>query len=58
MYQFDLGEKGARVGEILDDLRGLKAAGFTVAHGSVRNAHDTSQFEIFQREIVPAAEAL
>jgi F420-dependent oxidoreductase-like protein len=58
MYQFDLGEKGERVGEILTDLGRLKAAGFTVAHGGERNGHDASQFEIFQREIVPAAESL
>jgi F420-dependent oxidoreductase-like protein len=58
MYHFDLGEKGERVGEIIDDLRKLKAAGLTVAHGGLRNLTDTAQFETFQREIVPAAEAL
>jgi F420-dependent oxidoreductase-like protein len=58
LFNFDLGEKGERVGQILEDLRGAARAGFTVAHGGVRNAWDTEQFEIFQREIVPAAAAL
>ncbi|MEV7629724.1 LLM class F420-dependent oxidoreductase [Actinoplanes sp. NPDC089786] len=58
LYNWDLGEKGERVGEIIDDLRRLAGHGFTVAHGGLRNAWDTKQFEIFQKEIVPAAEAL
>jgi F420-dependent oxidoreductase-like protein len=58
LYQFDLGEKGERVGETLDDLRRMSAMGFTVAHGGVRNVYDTQQFEVFAKEIVPAAEAL
>jgi F420-dependent oxidoreductase-like protein len=58
LYRFDLGENGERIGETLDELRGLAAAGFAVAHGGLKNVYDTKQFEIFQRELVPAAEAL
>ena len=58
LFNFDLGEKGERVPEILEDLRRLSGLGFTVAHGGLRNAYDTEQFEIFAKEIVPAAEAL
>ena len=58
MYRFDLGANGERVGEIIEDLRRLSAAGVAVAHGGLQNAYDVKQFEIFQREIVPAAEAL
>jgi F420-dependent oxidoreductase-like protein len=58
LYNFDLGEKGERTGDILADLRRLAEQGFTVAHGSIRNVWDTSQFEAFANEIVPAAEAL
>lgn len=58
MYRFDLGEKGERVGATLDELRGLAERGFTVAHGGLRNAWDTRQFEIFAKEIVPAAAQL
>ncbi len=58
VFNFDLGEKGERVGEIVDGLRRFAGLGFTVAHGSVRNAWDTAQFESFQNEIIPAAEQL
>jgi F420-dependent oxidoreductase-like protein len=58
LFNFDLGEKGERVGDIIEDLRRVSALGFVVAHGGLRNAWDTQQFEIFANEIVPAAEAL
>jgi hypothetical protein len=58
LYRFDLGEKGEKVGETIEALRGLAGMGFAVAHGGLRNAWDTKQFEIFQKEIVPAAEAM
>ncbi|MGK5677991.1 LLM class F420-dependent oxidoreductase [Actinoplanes sp. URMC 104] len=57
LYNFDLGEKGERVGETVEGLRRLHELGFTVGHGGLRNAWDTRQFEIFAKEIVPAAEA-
>jgi F420-dependent oxidoreductase-like protein len=58
MVRFDPGEKGERVGEIIEELTRLSAMGFTIAHGGLRNAWDTRQFEIFAKEIIPAAEAL
>nr|WP_296068557.1 LLM class F420-dependent oxidoreductase [uncultured Actinoplanes sp.] len=58
VYRFDLGEKGERVGQIIEDLRGLAALGFSVAHGGLSNPWDTRQYEIFATEIIPAAEAL
>jgi F420-dependent oxidoreductase-like protein len=58
MYRFDLGANGERVGEIIEDLRRLKAAGVAVAHGGLKNVYDLKQFEIFRNELVPAAEAL
>ncbi|GAA0511185.1 LLM class F420-dependent oxidoreductase [Paractinoplanes deccanensis] len=58
VVNFDLGEKGENVGDIIATLRRLAAMGFEVGHGSLRNAWDTKQFEIFANEIVPAAEAL
>ena len=42
LFNFDLGEKGERVAEIIDDLRRLAGLGFTVAHGGLRNACDPS----------------
>jgi F420-dependent oxidoreductase-like protein len=58
MFRFDLGAKNERVAETIEELRQLSALGFTVAHGGLRNAYDTEQFEVFAKEIVPAAEAL
>ena len=58
LFNFDLGEKGERVGEIIEGLGRVAALGFTVAHGGLRNSWDTSQFEYFKNEIIPAAEAL
>ena len=58
LFNFDLGEKGERVGEIIEGLGRVAAMGFTVAHGGLRNSWDTSQFEYFKNEIIPAAEAL
>ena len=58
LFRFDLGERGEKIGETLDSMRGLAAMGFTVVHGGLSNSWDTQQFEIFQKEIVPAAEAL
>ena len=58
LFNFDPGEKGERLGDILQGLRDTAAMGFKVAHGGLRNAWDTSQFDLFQKEIIPAAEAL
>ena len=58
LYNFDLGEKGERAGDIVADLRRIAGRGFTVAHGSLRHVWDTAQFEVFANEIIPAAEAL
>jgi F420-dependent oxidoreductase-like protein len=58
MVNLDLGEKGERTGEVIKDLEAAARSGFTVGHGGVRNAWDTKQFEIFQKEIIPAVEAL
>ena len=58
MFPFDLGERGERVGDIIDGLRDLKALGVDVAHGSIRNVHRLDQFEVFRDEIIPAAAAL
>ncbi|GGK84678.1 LLM class F420-dependent oxidoreductase [Mangrovihabitans endophyticus] len=58
LFNFDLGESGERVGETIEGLRELARKGFTVAHGSLRNAWDIKQFELFRNEIMPAAQAL
>ncbi|MCA2214829.1 LLM class F420-dependent oxidoreductase [Jidongwangia harbinensis] len=58
MYAFDLGENGERVGAVIEDLRRLAEAGFTVAHGSLRHSWKMSQFDLFRDEIIPAVENL
>jgi F420-dependent oxidoreductase-like protein len=57
-YNFDLGENGERAGAVVEDLRRLAAAGFSVAHGSLRQPWRTDQFETFRSEIIPAVESL
>ncbi|GAB2616854.1 LLM class F420-dependent oxidoreductase [Paractinoplanes abujensis] len=57
LFNFDLGEKNERVGEIIEGLRRLHGMGFEVGHGGLRNAWDTKQFDVFASEIVPAAES-
>ena len=58
LFNFAIGERGERVGAVIDGLREMAALGFTVAHGGVRGLHDVRRFEIFAKEIIPAAEAL
>jgi F420-dependent oxidoreductase-like protein len=58
LVKFAIGERGERVGAVIDELREMAALGFTVAHGGVRGLHDVRRFEIFAEEIIPAAEAL
>ncbi len=58
LFNFAVGERGERVGEVIDGLREMAAMGFTVAHGGLRGMHDVRKFELFAEEIVPAAEAL
>jgi F420-dependent oxidoreductase-like protein len=57
-YRFDLGDGNERIGEIIEDLRRLRDLGFTVAHGGLRQPWDTTKFDVFQKEIIPAVEAL
>jgi alkanesulfonate monooxygenase len=57
MVNFAIGDKGERVGEVIEELRRLARLGFDVAHGGVRGT-DPARFEIFAKEIVPAAAAL
>jgi F420-dependent oxidoreductase-like protein len=58
LFNFDLGENGENVGEVIAGLQRVAGLGFAVAHGGLRNSWDTKQFALFQKEIIPAAEAL
>jgi F420-dependent oxidoreductase-like protein len=54
LFNFDLGERGERVGETIEGLRRVSGLGFTVAHGGLRQAWRTEQFDLFRDEIIPA----
>jgi alkanesulfonate monooxygenase len=50
---FDVGRDGERVGQTLDDLRGLADLGVHVAHGRVENVQDIRPLEILGEKVVP-----
>ena len=56
MFHYDLTTNSP--GEIIQGLRHLAGLGFQQAHGSLVNAYDTKQFEVFRNEIIPAAAEL
>jgi alkanesulfonate monooxygenase SsuD/methylene tetrahydromethanopterin reductase-like flavin-dependent oxidoreductase (luciferase family) len=53
-FNFDLGEKGERVGEVVQALKDLAAAGVQVAHGGVKRVWDLSPLEVIGKEVIPA----
>jgi F420-dependent oxidoreductase-like protein len=56
-FHFDLGERGERVDEVLDQLKELAALGIQTAHGKVINAGAIAPLELMGREVIPAAAA-
>src|SRR5438132_8814557 len=57
-YRFDVGQRGERVGQVVDDLGRLSELGFTVAHGQVADMHLITPLEIIATEVLPAAARL
>lgn len=57
-YRFDLGPRGERVNEIVDDLGRLATLGIAVAHGSFARVWDPHTIEIVAEQLVPAASKL
>jgi F420-dependent oxidoreductase-like protein len=53
-YTFDVGEKGERVGQIIEDLKNLASFGVQVAHGRVQRVSDLAPIEVIGKEIIPA----
>jgi alkanesulfonate monooxygenase len=53
LFNFDVGEHGEHVPEMVERLHGLADQGFDVAHGSVRNVSQIAPLEILGREVVP-----
>ena len=54
LFNFDVGEDGERVGQIVEGLEDLAGLGFTVAHGSVAGVSAIRPLEIIGEEIIPA----
>jgi F420-dependent oxidoreductase-like protein len=57
-FQFDVGEKGEKAGEIVDQLGKLAEMGFDVAIGGVVNVWDVSPLEVIGSEVIPAVAPL
>jgi F420-dependent oxidoreductase-like protein len=54
-FAFDVGDKGERAGEIVDQLGSLSEMGFQVAIGAVANVWDITPLEIIGAHVIPAA---
>jgi len=57
-FIFDVGEKGEKAGEIVDQLGGLAEMGFQAAIGAVANVWDVTPLEIIGSEVIPAVASL
>jgi F420-dependent oxidoreductase-like protein len=51
---FDVGEKGEKAGEVVDQLGRLAGMGFQAAIGAVANVWDVTPLEIIGSEVIPA----
>ena len=54
LFNFDVGERGEKAGEIVEQLRDLHRRGFEVAHGRVTDVWRITPLEIIGREVLPA----
>jgi len=57
-FIFDVGDKGEKAGEVVDQLGGLAGMGFQVAIGAVANVWDVTPLEIIGSEVIPAVASL
>jgi F420-dependent oxidoreductase-like protein len=57
-FIFDVGEKGEKAGEVVDQLGGLAEMGFQAAIGAVANVWDVTPLEIIGSEVIPAVASL
>jgi F420-dependent oxidoreductase-like protein len=58
MLPLDPGERGEKVGALLDQLRGLGALGVREVHGVVPRVSEITPLEIIGREVIPAVAQL
>jgi F420-dependent oxidoreductase-like protein len=53
-FGFDVGERGERVGQVIEDLARLAELGVQVAHGAVDRVWERRPLEIIGEEVIPA----
>jgi len=58
LYNFDVGEKGERAGQIVDDLHALSELGAQVAIGSAAKISDLNVLEVIGKQVIPAIAGL
>ena len=57
-FLFDVGEKGEKAAQVVDQLGGLAEMGFQAAIGGVANVWDVTPLEIIGSEVIPAVAAV
>jgi F420-dependent oxidoreductase-like protein len=57
-FIFDVGAKGERAGQVVDQLGNLSGLGFQAAIGAVANVWDVTPLEVIGAEVIPAVSAL
>jgi F420-dependent oxidoreductase-like protein len=57
-FIYDVGEKGEKAAQVVDQLGGLAEMGFQAAIGQVRNVWDVTPLEVIGSEVIPAVAPL
>jgi len=57
-FIYDVGEKGEKAAQVVDQLGGLAEMGFQAAIGQVRNVWDVTPLEVIGSEVIPAVATL
>jgi F420-dependent oxidoreductase-like protein len=57
-FIFDVGPKGEKANEVVDQLGGLAEMGFSAAIGQVRDVWDITPLEVIGRKVIPAVAPL
>jgi hypothetical protein len=57
-FVFDVGEKGKKAAEVVDQLGRLAELGFDAALGQVANVWQVTPLEVIAAEVIPAVSSL
>jgi hypothetical protein len=57
-FVFDVGEKGEKTGQVVDQLGALAEMGFQVAIGMVARVWEVAPLEVIGSEVIPAVVGL